>query len=648
MVFNCFGMLIAEIVSAPQGIPLVTLLIFALSLYPVGIMLGGSSCGCCDEEDPIRCPPCIKIDVSGSTGAGIFSNVECGTKCEDLDGSLILYNTSHCCKETKKIARNYYCDWRGYNYIYRGFPSNGRISGMFNNLWAYYIDLLTDEQKLNNGYCSYYFESASSYCYKKDDGKYYKENKPPIAAIVVVNGVKSKLDRQTALIPVNVVGSVWTGGQPGFCGVFINTCMNLMGWSMYTDWGGLKYSPTAIWGTVVPSGSTMENLYVTTSFCDTKTAPIARDCSGTVTTSVIVNPILDNSENYPRLQDPVLCCAKPYPGYEREEVKVTGTIFDDYGLTQYSVSISGFESIYCAHQSGWDMDCSVAFSEHPCDCSQWDGRYWDPINECPTPDSECCNYNKCHKSPVPPNCDAFNTTITLDFASFPSGIDSLCAPYCGYYTSLTDQDGNPIPNISGVRPYRVSQTMEGVSCGGGGWAVACEDIGYEPVDSSAPYICLLEGEYICPNAKCDGDSICPCEPNNNVTQLCYRGTRAAFMVAGCETNCGTMNPFNIVLGYARYNYNSPPLPNHSFIGIFTWSDWDLTYPYETGLCVFDEDNEKVYLSSYDCCTDDPRALPNIIETESYCLYRDFPGVGIDVDSLPGCGGSNITVEVNYS
>ena len=46
MVFNCFGMLVAEIVSAPQGIPLITLLIFSLSLYPLGFMLG-SNCGAC-------------------------------------------------------------------------------------------------------------------------------------------------------------------------------------------------------------------------------------------------------------------------------------------------------------------------------------------------------------------------------------------------------------------------------------------------------------------------------------------------------------------------------------------------------------------------------------------------------------------------
>ena len=89
MVSYLCGMLIAEAFYNPQAIPLAMVLLFAVSMYPLGFMLGSSCSPCCSHgcDGLIKDIQCMRVTISNSHTSTIKNVCE---ECEDLNGTYTL------------------------------------------------------------------------------------------------------------------------------------------------------------------------------------------------------------------------------------------------------------------------------------------------------------------------------------------------------------------------------------------------------------------------------------------------------------------------------------------------------------------------------------------------------------------------------
>jgi hypothetical protein len=85
-------MLIAEAFYNPQAIPLAMVLAFAVSMYPLGFMLGSSCSPCCERNciNSLSGIGGMRVTISGSTlGFGAQGESQCG-QCESMNGTYTL------------------------------------------------------------------------------------------------------------------------------------------------------------------------------------------------------------------------------------------------------------------------------------------------------------------------------------------------------------------------------------------------------------------------------------------------------------------------------------------------------------------------------------------------------------------------------
>ena len=621
MVFNCFGMLIAEIVSAPQGIPVVTLLIFALSLYPVGLMLGGSSCqGCCDEG--IDCEPCYRAYVGGSTGIGRFSREqECRT-CGEFKGDWILrgcrviYNMSRVGTRTSFAGINY------------GGWSNGDVT-----------DLMREEGGRHGfvntwGACSYntnvgYDHTGVHQCVFHNGHTILK------GALIVVdfygpwvtNEDTGRLGVEVKAIGGRIQDEGWGGFWDSGLDLYTQAvvwCVHRLGLEEVFDRSGLtaprkERKLVYFHGPVTPDEN--GNFSVTMNFTRGPIgyAPYGReavqDCSGSITITNIPNPIID-----PNSPKSCPACISPYPGYEFS--KNDWNVYDIFGLTQTSISFSGSRPLTNPEFCRPEVPEFVApywCEQGDCQCSQWDGQYPDLMADPPE------TYRD-HQILVPMNCEGFNKTIVLDFATqrdfwslpitndYSYRRDGLYSP-CTFPSCLVKEDGT-----------FVGRDADGYAF--------CEDIGYDSIED-APTLCILDENPICPVAICGGDSTCdcfegPCPPGHIGFDMCAHSYIPAFKVLACAKSHISwahefyeldsisdkwLNPFGILQYYADPCYSSDvsyswwEAPIRAF-GI-RWLPQPKYHTYEPDNCEYDEALGKIFI---DGCVDDPRTAPSKITT----------------------------------
>lgn len=78
-------MLIAEALYNPQAIPLAMVLAFAVSMYPLGFMLGSSCSPCCGCKGILQDVPCVRVTISNS-----HAGSEVCEECSELNGTYTL------------------------------------------------------------------------------------------------------------------------------------------------------------------------------------------------------------------------------------------------------------------------------------------------------------------------------------------------------------------------------------------------------------------------------------------------------------------------------------------------------------------------------------------------------------------------------
>jgi hypothetical protein len=663
MVFNCFGMLIAEIVSAPQGIPLVTLLIFALSLYPVGIMLGGSSCGCCGEQ--MKCDKCYISSISNSTGVGKFSREQECHACGEFNGNRILRAAGCIIDELGTLlvldSDEY---WRakglGMELLMEGPNGNedppwyGAIRAW--ETWAclYTSLILGASGDSNKTGCAFAngktrFKNAIVYMTLygpfKEPGNYEKG-----ISVKAIAGYVTYED-------VTIRQRTWVYGSIYPLYLLWLNCLRVLGISV--NWSkGLQTS--YFHGPVTPDSN--DNFSVTMSFVagpkkDSfyslpsywyKDYLRDKDCSGSITITSISNPVItpgyeDGGEFATKWCQP---CVIPYPGYEF--IKDDWNQWEHFGLTQTSISFSGVRTLtheeLCAPEGGWEEGKPRYCPEGDCQCSVWDGKFLtmeDMGKDDPWKD---------HFTYVTPNCDGINKTIVLDFA--------------------TNNDVNPFyRNYAGIG-YGVSNPVEGDN----NWCVAssclvkedgsfvrsnkddfnyiwgrlglalCEDIGYDSIKYD-PYMCILDDTPVCPRAVCGGD-FCDCiddcppeiEPgvpdDRLVAGPCYNKFIPTFTVYACSAvpsiyrDETISNPFGLQLYYCNPCIGPRTESWYSRIAVGPenrWYGYIQSYKYEPEICGYDETIPRIFISG---CPEDPRTFPpKASPKNTYCRAGVWHGYG---------------------
>lgn len=92
MVSYLCGMLIAEAFYNPQAIPLAMVLLFAVSMYPLGFMLGSSCSPCCGCEGCNKDLTCVRVTISDCDVNERNGDSKCLT-CDRYQGTFILFRS---------------------------------------------------------------------------------------------------------------------------------------------------------------------------------------------------------------------------------------------------------------------------------------------------------------------------------------------------------------------------------------------------------------------------------------------------------------------------------------------------------------------------------------------------------------------------
>lgn len=305
MVSNCFGMLIAEIMSSPQGIPLGLLLVFAVSLYPLGFMLGTSCQGCCGG-DPITCNtltnfPCIKLTISGCVNNGSSVDV-CKTQCDNLNGTYTLYNDYN--TPTIDIIANPDLD--------AALVTYGNSNRSIYNVCSMYVANLT--------MCSSLDKKSK---FMKISLIFYTDNNV-LKAYVLVSGPKNTREMGCGVRYLENHGTWWGGIIAAWTGGSITVVDPVFqsSFAVFDITANLNNSPSRISS-------------VSTNFSGPK-------CSGTVSFESVANPTLDPTKNN-------LSCVKPQPGDPQYD-KIPKDPINQWivsQVTQATITISGFDNGIC-------------------------------------------------------------------------------------------------------------------------------------------------------------------------------------------------------------------------------------------------------------------------------------------------------------